>query len=164
MIFHSGVHGVQTLEFTGGPIRQGSALILYDVHTTGTADVAICHFQFASGLVGTLNAYHVTPYRHTLSLYGTEANLYRNDRYFSEGTLLQLQKVSGVNGEEPLEPVPLLGDEDLCGNLRSFHHAIRHGGECQPSLRDGARAVQVVFAAEESARTKKVVKVPELFD
>lgn len=163
MLFQCGVHGFHELMFYFGPITEVSALMRYDVHTTGTADVAICHFQFASGLVGTLNAYHVTPYRHTLSLYGTEANLYRNDRYFSEGTLLQLQKVSGVNGEEPLEPVPLLGDEDLCGNLRSFHRAIRHGGECQPSLRDGARAVQVVFAAEESARTKKVVKVPELF-
>jgi predicted dehydrogenase len=133
----------------------------YDVHTTGTADVAICHFQFASGLVGTLNAYHVTPYRHTLSLYGTKANLYRNDRYFSEGTSLQLQKVSGVNGVEPLEPVPLIGEEDLCGSLRNFHRAIRQGGECYPSLQDGARAVQVVFAAEESARTRRVVKIPD---
>jgi predicted dehydrogenase len=161
MLFQCGVHGFHELMYYFGPITEVSALMRYDVHTTGTADVAICHFQFASGLVGTLNAYHVTPYRHTLSLYGTKANLYRNERYFSEGTSLQLQKVSGVNGVEPLESVPLIGEEDLCGNLRNFHRAIRQGGECYPSLQDGARAVQVVFAAEESARTRRVVKIPE---
>ncbi|MEY2906960.1 MAG: 1,5-anhydro-D-fructose reductase [Verrucomicrobiota bacterium] len=162
MLFQCGVHGFHELMYYFGPITDVSALMRHDVHTTGTADVAICHLQFASGLVGTLNAYHVTPYRHTLSLYGTKANLYRNDRYFSEGTSMQIQKVSGSNGEEPLEPVPLPGDDDLCGNLRNFYRAIREGGECYPSLRDGALAVQVVFAAEESARTRRVVKIPEL--
>jgi|GEM_PF-2650166 len=36
---------------------------------------------------------------------------------------------------------------------------ISEGGECYPSLQDGVRAVQVVFAAEESARTRHTVAV-----
>lgn len=159
MLFQCGVHSLHELMYYFGPIAEVSAMMRYDVHTTGTADVALCHLKFSSGLIGTLNACHVTPYRHTLSLFGTKANLYRNDRYFDEGTSLSLQKLSESDGQEMMEPVTLMNGEDLCGNLRSFHCAIREGGECSPSLKDGARAVQAVFAAEESSRTGKPVPV-----
>jgi len=107
MLLQCGVHGLHELMFYFGSITDVSSMMRYDVHTTGTADIALCHLKFTSGLIGTLNAYHVTPYRHTLSLYGTRANLYRNDRYFSEGTSLQMQKVGEANGEEKLEDVAI---------------------------------------------------------
>lgn len=162
MLFQCGVHGLHELMFYFGPITAVSAVMRFDVHTTGTADVALCHLTFASGLVGTLNAYHVTPYRHTLDLYGTKANLYRNDRYFDEGIELLLQRRAAAGGREAMEPVPLIEDGDHCGNLRSFYRAIREGGECYPSLKDGALAVQVVFAAEQSAKTGQTVQVKAL--
>ena len=61
--------------FLFGPIRRVSSMMRYDVHTTKTADVAHCLLEFKSGLIGTLSAYHVTPYRHTLNLFGTKMSL-----------------------------------------------------------------------------------------
>lgn len=153
MLFQCGVHGLHEMMFYFGAITEVSAMMRYDVHTTQTADVALCHLKFASGLVGALNAYHVTPYRHTLSIFGTRANLYRDERFFDEGTELHIQRSGPPTAKEARVPVEV--DETLtdeCGGMRSFHAAVRHGGTCSPSLIDGARAVAVVFAAEQSAR------------
>ena len=163
MLFQCGVHAVHELMFYFGPIIEVSAMMRYDVHTTQTADVALCHLKFASGLIGTLNAYHVTPYRHTFNILGTKANLYRDERYFDEGTTLQIQHTGVPGVKEPKEPVAV--DKTLtddCGGMRSFYAAVRNGGTCYPSLIDGARAVAVVFAAEESARSGRPVAVPVL--
>lgn len=162
MLFQCGVHSLHELMFYFGPIREVSCMMRYDVHTSRTADVAVCLLRFASGLVGTLNAYHVTPYRHTLSVFGTKANLYRDARFFQEGTKLEIQ-VTHLDGKyEPREPVPLVAAGEPNGNLRSFYRGIREGTPVYPGLLDGARAVAVVFAAEESAkRGACAVKVPE---
>ena len=160
MLFQCGVHSLHELMFYFGPISEVSAIMRSDLHTTQTADVAICHLKFASGLIGSLNAYHVTPYCHTLKLFGTKANLYRDDRYFDEGINLQIQRAGIPNAKE--DKVSVTIDPTLTqdgGGLRSFYDAVRKGGECYPSLIDGARAVSVVFAAEESARCGRPVKV-----
>jgi predicted dehydrogenase len=159
MLFQCGVHALHELMFYFGPVVEVSAMMRYDVHTTRTADVALCHLKFASGLIGALNAYHVTPYRHTFSIFGTKANLYRDERFFDEGTKLLLQRTYLNNAKEPHEPVTVTVESDPCGGLRSFHQAIREGGQPYPSLLDGARAVAVVFAAEEAAKTGRTVKV-----
>ena len=158
MLFQCGVHAIHELLFYFGPIVEVSALMRYDVHSTQTADVALCQLRFASGLIGTLNAYHVTPYRHTFSIFGTNASLYRDERFFDEGVRLLIQRRL-VNAKETQEPVAISDTDDPCGNLRSFYGAIRHGGNCYPSLTDGICALQVVFAAEESVRTGRRVAI-----
>ena len=163
MLFQCGVHALHELMFYFGPIDEVSCLMRYDVHTTQTADITLCHLKFASGLIGTLNAYHVTPYRHTFNILGTKANLYRDERYFDEGTKLGLQRTRLDNAFEPHEAVEIIGQSDPCGNVRSFYNAVRQGGEPYPSLLDGARAVAVVFAAEESARRGCRVAVEQIF-
>lgn len=154
MLFQCGVHAIHELMFYFGPVAEVFCMMRSDVHTTATADVAMCQLRFKSGLVGTLNAYHVTPYRHTLSIFGTQANLYRDERFFNEGVELLIQR-SGVPGDkEPKESVKV--DEsrtDVCGGMRSFYRAIREGSEPYPSLIDGASAVETVFAAEKSVRS-----------
>ena len=52
-------------------------------------------------------------------------------------------------------------NDDACGNLRSFYKAVREGWEPYPSLLDGARAVQIVFAAEQSAATGRVIELEQ---
>jgi predicted dehydrogenase len=133
----------------------------YDVHTTQTADVAICHLRFASGLIGSLNAYHVSPYRHTFSIFGTRMNLYRDERFFDEGTTLLKQEELLDGKKEPLQPVPLDGVSDPTGNLRSFYAGVRQGTPVYPDVRDGARAVAVIFAAEQAAQTGQVVPLDD---
>jgi predicted dehydrogenase len=158
MLFQCGVHKVHELMFYFGPIVEVLAWMRYDVHTTKTADTAQCLLRFKSGLTATLNAYHVTPYRHTLNIFGTDRNLYWEMGAYGDPDLLVTQR-RGNCTREPREPLVLEGVDDACGNLRSFYRAVREGGDPYPSLLDGARAVAVVFAAEESAKTGRPVAV-----
>ena len=159
MLFQCGVHALHELMFYFGPISQVGCMMRYDIHTTATADVAICNLKFASGLVGTLNAYHVAPYRHKLNIFGTKANLYRKDASFDEAAKLWKQRTHLDYQKEPQESISITGEDDNCGNVRSFYHAIRSGTPLYPSLEDGARAVAVVFAAEAAAISGKTVDV-----
>jgi myo-inositol 2-dehydrogenase/D-chiro-inositol 1-dehydrogenase len=160
MLFQCGVHALHELRYYFGEVREVSCAMRFDVHSTGTADVALCHLRFESGVIGTLNAYHVTPYRHTLSIFGTKANLYREDRYFHEGTTIQLQETHLDNSREPLVAVPMEGVEDPTANLKSFYEAITTGVTPSPGLDDGIQAVMTVFAAEKSFLEKRPVEVP----
>lgn len=161
MLFQCGVHSLHELMFLFSAVQEVSCFLRYDVHTSATADVAVCLLRFSSGLVGTLCAYHVTPYRHTLNVMGTKANLYMRNQFFAEGTHLDLQ-VSHLDGKyEPLVPVELDPSGEPHGELRSWFNGIRQGTPVYPSLLDGARPVAVVFAADESSRNGGcAVKVP----
>ncbi len=164
MLFQCGVHKLHELLFYFGPIAEVTCTLRYDVNpNTRTADVALCHLRFASGLIGTLNAYHVSPYYHTLNIFGTKSNLYLEHRYFDEGTLLWKQTSHLDGKKEPHLPVEITGTSDPCGDLRSFYQAVRQGGVPYPSIVDGARAVAVIFAAEDSAKQGGIpVKVPAI--
>ena len=162
MLFQCGVHSLHELMYLFGAIREVSCFLRYDVHTSATADIAQCLLRFSSGLIGTLHAYHVVPYRHTLNLFGTKANVYMRNQFFAEGVHLNMQ-VSHFDGKyEPLVPVALDPGGEPHGEVRSWYHGIREGAPVYPSLLDGARAVAVVFAADESARNGGcAVSVPE---
>jgi predicted dehydrogenase len=161
MLFQCGVHALHELMYYFGPVARISCRMRYDVHTTRTADVALCHVEFESGVTGSLNAYHVTPYRHTLFIFGTRTNLYRYEPGFGHPTRLTAQTTKLDGKEEPEYPVEIVGETDIRGNLLSFYDAVVNGGVPYPSLWDGARAVAPVFAAEESARTGRTVDVPD---
>lgn len=159
MLFQCGVHMLHELMHYFGPVDAVQCMMRYDVHTTATADVAQCILHFRSGLIGTLSAYHVSPYRHTLNIFGTGMNIYSNDRAFDEGVSILKQVEHLDYQKQPLVPVAIEGDRDPCSGMRSFHEAVVSGGEPYPSLLDGARAVAVVFAAEQAARTGHTVEV-----
>jgi predicted dehydrogenase len=163
MLFQCGCHKLHELMYYFGPVSRVQAAMRYDVlSTTGTADTAHCILEFASGIMGTLNAYHVSPYEHTLRIYGTKMNVHRDDRYGDEGIRLETQTTQLDGKYEPRVPLSTPATTDACGNVRSFYEAVRHGSPVYPSLVDGARAVAVVFAAEEAAKTGRAVDVPPL--
>jgi predicted dehydrogenase len=162
MLFQCGVHALHELMFYFGPIAEVSCSMRDDVHSTSTADVAICQLMFQSGLIGSLNAYHVTAYRHTFNVFGTRANLYRDERFFDEGVQLLIQRRLPDNRQEPRLAVKIDGQADACASLRSFYDAVRRGGTCYPSLSDGARAVAVVFAADKAAKLRCAQPVPAI--
>ena len=161
MLFQCGVHKFHELMFYFGPIQRVFARMRYDLHTTETADVACVLVEFSSGVMGTLSAYHVTPYRHTTSIFGTQVNLYL-DVHVEDGAPLKMQRVApNYNGSKELPvPVKITEPGDVLGNVRSFYNAIVNGGKLYPSVLDGARAVAAVFAAEESAKTGQPVELP----
>lgn len=163
MLFQCGVHALHELMFYFGPVTDVVAQMRYDITPTRTADAAFCLLHFQSGLVGTLNAYHCTPYRHTLSIFGTEATLYRDDRFFEEGTHVLIQRrAKNCSGAcEPKETIEFSGKADPTASLRNFYDSVRANDPsiCYPGIREGARAVAVTFAAEESAKTGLSVSV-----
>jgi UDP-N-acetylglucosamine 3-dehydrogenase len=161
MLFQCGVHALHELMFYFGPVKRVAAMMAYNVHTTQTADVAHTILEFESGLIGTLSAYHVTPYKHAFSVYGTKKNLYMDGRCpaYGDNAYVALQPRKNCEPEFH-EPLALPSGSDICGNVKSFFNAIRNGGALYPSLKDGARAVLVVFAAEEAAKTGRTVDVP----
>ncbi|MFW5682505.1 MAG: Gfo/Idh/MocA family protein, partial [Phycisphaeraceae bacterium] len=158
MLFQCGVHKIHEMMYYFGRVSRVFASMRYDVHGTGTADTAHCQLWFENGLSGTLNAYHVTPYRQAISIYGTDATLYLEHRFFDEGSTLYRQNTQN-NEKEPRELVEPDASSDTTGNLRSFYHAIRSGEPCYPSLIDAVNVVDVVFAAERSARTGTIVDI-----
>jgi len=162
MLFQCGCHSFHELMFYFGPIKRIYSAMRYDVHTTLTADVAQCVVEFESGMIGTLGAYHVTPYRHTLNIFGTKHNLFTDSRCPAYGDPeVNNTQYRRCNEAEPLIPIKLDEGGDACGNMRSFYHAVRNGGTPYPGLLDGARAVAAVFAAEISAKTGKAVDIPK---
>jgi len=166
MLFQCGVHGIHELRYYFGPIVEVQAMFRSDVLPTPTDDVALCQLRFASGLVGTLNAYHCSPYRHTFSVFGTRSNLYRFNHFFHEGTELFQQVQESPDGHQPrqLIEVPQQQPGSHISGVRSFYPAIRDGAELYPSIVDGAQAVAVVFAATESAKTAQPVAVSNFED
>lgn len=164
MLFQCGVHAFHELMFLFGPIREVQSMMRYDVNeNTGTADVALCLVRFENGVVGNLNAYHVSPYRHTLSIFGSRKNLYRTDYFFSQGTEIRMQEDFRDGAEQPEIPLSFDGEGGKTGEgLISFYNAIRKGTALYPSLLDGARAVAAVFAADQSAKLGRPVTLKEL--
>lgn len=162
MLFHCGVHKLHELMFYLGPIRRVFASMRYDLHTTPTADAAVCQLEFESGVIGSLHAYHVTPHRHEISIYGTRANLYYECFHAEHGTLLERQDILLSRELQPRRRLVADGKGDPASSLHSFFRAIREGVRCYPSLMDGARALQVVFAAERSAKEGVAVEVEPL--
>tara|TARA_B100000609_G_scaffold177497_1_gene156079 strand:+ start:82 stop:1125 length:1044 start_codon:yes stop_codon:yes gene_type:complete len=165
MLFQCGCHAFHKLIYLFGPIKEIQSVMRYDVNNnTETADAAICLITFENGIIGSLNAYHVSPYRRTLNIYGTGKNVYYRNHSFSRGEEMFEQTELLDNCEQP--DVSLSYEEiengGASGGLVSFYNAIRNGGELYPSLIDGAKAAAVVFAAELSAKSGKPVNLEDV--
>ncbi len=153
MLFHCGVHKIHELAFYFGPVRRVRALIRYDLHSSSTADVALCQIELANGILGTLNAYHITPNLQSIAIYGTKAAIFRDERPWPGEQSLMIQRIpQPMDGSvEARVPLTVQGKTDPCGNLRSFHRAITSGSHLYPSALDAAHALAPVIAAAESA-------------
>jgi predicted dehydrogenase len=164
MLFQCGVHGYHELMFLFGPIKAVTATMRDDINKdTETVDIALTQLEFESGLIGSLNAFHVSPYRHYFNIYGTKSNLYMENYCFDTGMKFHKQTFTVDNAEEPWVPEEMpVSQVDMTSNLRNFYDAVVNDGTPSPSLLDGARAVSVVFAAEKSAQEGRRVEIPQL--
>jgi len=161
MLFQCGVHTIHKMRYIFGEIREVSAFMRYDVQPkTRTPDATITLLRFDSGLLATLNCYHVTAYNHAFRIFGTRGNLYMQT--INGNAEFQERKAGDPEVPRPVKAdVPT--DGDGCGELRSFAEAIRAGGGIPyPSVYDGAKAVAVCFAAVESGRTGCKVELENL--
>lgn len=154
MLFQCGIHKIHELRYYFGEVTSVSCFMRYDLRPEiKVADSAICTLLFDSGAYGTLHAHYVTPYRHTMTIMGTKANLLFENRFGHGGKHLwrQNQRERFDGGYEPRLELAFDCTTDWCGNLKAFHRMIRTGEAAYPSNRDAAEALKVVLAADESA-------------
>ena len=158
MLFQCGVHALHEMMYLFGPVTEVAAFMRYDVHITKTADTAQTLLRFQDGLTATLNCYHVTAYNHRFRLFGTHGNLYINTH--EQRAFYQERKQNETEPEVELKLPSHDAKLHRCGNVISFARTIR-GEEQQtwPGLDEGARAVAVVFACEQSSRERRTVSV-----
>lgn len=160
MLFQCGVHALHGLAYLFGPVTAVQAMMRYDANpNTQTADAANVLLRHESGLVGTLNCYHVTAYCHELRIFGTKGNLYLDTHQHL--AWFQPRKRNEVETREPV-PVPADAPTHVYANLTEWYHAIRAGGPNYPNLDDGIQAVLPVFAAEQAAKERREVPTAAL--
>lgn len=160
MLIQCGVHALHGLTHLFGEIESVAAMMRYDAHPgTQTADAANVLIRHRSGLIGTLNCYHVTAYCHSLRLFGTVGNLLID-------TYALRAWYQGRKRNEPETPVEVTvrrpHPSDGWSNLKSWHAAVRTGSRPSPSLEDGINAVLPVIAATRSDAERRHVSISEL--
>jgi predicted dehydrogenase len=155
MLFQCGVHALHGLNYLFGPVTAVQAMMRYDANpNTQTADVANVLLRHPSGLIGTLNCYHVTAYCHEMRIFGTKGNLYLDThRHLA---WFQPRKRNEVENREPLT-VPASEPGHDYANVAEWFRAIREGVPNYPNLEDGILAVMPVFAAETASKEKREV-------
>lgn len=160
MLFQCGVHALHSLNWLFGPIAAVQAMMRYDAHpATQTADAANVLLRHDSGLIGTLNCYHVTAYCHELRLFGTKGNLYVAT--IDQQAWYQECRVGPKEERVPVA-LPASDPQHEVASLLSWYDAIRTGTPNYPALEDGAQAVLPVFAAEQAAKERREVLLREL--
>ena len=159
MLFQCGVHAIHALNALFGPVTEVQAAFRYDVNLqTRTADVAAVTLRHASGLLGTLNCYHVTAYCHEFRLFGTKGNLFLDT--FEQRAWYQ-KALYGPREPRVEVPLPSIPDADTA-NLVSWNRAVREGGHANPDLEQGAAALLPIFAAEYAARQQRAVTMDDV--
>jgi UDP-N-acetyl-2-amino-2-deoxyglucuronate dehydrogenase len=164
MLFQCGVHSLHRLIHLFGPVVAVQAMMRDDAHPgTRTVDVANVLLRHASGMVGTLNAYHVTPYCHELRVFGTSGAAFIETH---DGRGQATFQVRRQGDPEPREPLPLPERPVGAGgnNLIAWRDAIR-GTRARPApgLEDGLRAVAPVFAAMRAAQEGREMALDALY-
>ena len=160
MLFQCGVHSLHRLAGLFGPVAAVQSMMRYDVHTaTRTADVSNVLLRHESGLLGTLNCYHVTAYVHEFRLFGTDGNLYVDTH--ANRAFFQKRLVNRVEPRVEL-PMPKMDSHMDCINVANWYRAIRQEGPASPSLQDGINAELPVFAAVLATERKCEVSIQEV--
>lgn len=127
-----------------------------DLEFDGTISIIL---KFKNGAVGKVGSSYdfISPYVFNVHLCGTKGTLW-NDRLWSPEMIpeqrdyMQLPVLTPNSGDVKHHPFP---EEDA-----AFVEAILNGEDSECPLSDAVKTQEVVFAADESARTGEVIKLP----
>jgi predicted dehydrogenase len=136
-----GIHQIENFHYLAGPIvrvgafsRQGRSVSIDEA----TAMI----FEFASGAVGTLLSSFFTPWRISLSVFGTDGSAFA-DR---DGNQLQFQKTGEIElAAVELEPIDAVSDQ-----LTEFGECVSNGDRPEVGAAEGFAVVAVLDAATRS--------------
>lgn len=162
-----GVHQADTLNYLFGPIKRVSAFFTRLHIPAPVEDVTTTILEFESGILGYLGCKFASPRTNWMYVYGTEANLVRTvarvDRRFDverkqgpdQSTRLEL---FGKGETEPT-PVPLTIGDPLLEEIDEFADCILTGRKPETDGRSSLKALALIRAAIESARTGRPADV-----
>ncbi|MBI4876355.1 MAG: Gfo/Idh/MocA family oxidoreductase [Acidobacteria bacterium] len=166
-----GGHCADLLEMFFGPVRRVSCFTRNTVHAYPSEDSAVALLEFASGALGTVDAFFCIPdegSKNALELHGSLGCI------LAEGTIgqgaqgkmtailkpgaggydaQQSRETSGGIGISP-EPVNMYRAE-----IEAFSRAVLEGREPEVGAAAGVRSQKVLAACYESARTGRAIEV-----
>jgi len=171
-----GVHPAETIQYLLGPIQSVSAFFNRLCLQAEIIDVGTAIMQFESGALGYLNSNYITPWVSYCNVYGTEANLYftvdlparkPNETPGQYGdTWNRADQFSKLyikrKGEDQKLPVELQLGEILKEEVEEFAHCIREGKAPETGGPEGMKALAIILAAIQSARSGKVINVAKV--
>ena len=165
-----GVHQADTLNHIFGPIKNVFAFFNRLYIPAPVEDVTTTVFQFASGVLGYLGCNFASPRTNWMYVYGTEANLVRRisrpDQKFSE----QVKLAGNIDlytrlelfpkGKDQAQEIPLTIGDPMLEQIDEFADCILTGRKPETDGPSSLKALALIRAAIESAKTGKPVDVP----
>lgn len=166
-IMQYGVHTADTLNYILGPIKTAISFFNRLYIPAPVEDVATTILKFESGILGYLGCTFTAPRTNWIRVYGTEANLLltsgRPDRPIKEylKTGDNADQFSSLElfekGKDTPRKIPLAPGNPIQEEINEFVDCILTGKRTETDGRVGLRALALVRAAIESARTGKPV-------
>jgi predicted dehydrogenase len=162
-----GVHQADTFNYIFGPIKTVFSFFNKLYIPAPVEDVTTTVFKFESGILGYLGCNFASPRTNWMHVYGTEANLLRTvarlDRRFDverkqavdQSTRLELFE----KGKNQPQEIPLPIGDPILEQIDEFADCILTGKKPETDGPSSLKALALIRAAIESAKTGKTVDV-----
>ncbi len=162
-----GVHQADTLNYIFGPIKTVFSFFNRLHIPAPVDDVTVTVFKFESGILGYIGSNFASPRTNWMQVYGTAANLRRTvarvDRKFDaerkqgpdQSTTLELWAA----GTTEVKPVELTIGDPMLEEVDEFADCILTGRKPETDGRSSLKALALIRAAIESARTGRPADV-----
>jgi predicted dehydrogenase len=170
-LMNQSIHAVDLLLWLGGPVEALAAACATRGHERiEVEDTAVAVCRFASGALGVIQgttaAYPGSSVRHHVM--GSDGTIYLVDDEIERWALRAEETADGAAPEPPRPARPKANASDptvyntaiFARNFDDFARAVRTGGEPTVSGREARRAVEVICAVYESARTGRWIELP----
>ncbi|MEI8036147.1 MAG: Gfo/Idh/MocA family oxidoreductase [Betaproteobacteria bacterium] len=162
-----GVHQADTLNHIFGPVKSVFSIFRHVAIPAPVDDVTATIFTFESGLVGYIGSNFASPRTNWMRVYGTQANLIRNiqrlDRQFDQERTQNPDVSSRLEilhkGKSEPEPVALTIGDPMLEQIDEFADCVINGKKPETDALSSLKALSLIRAAIESAKTGQVVTV-----
>ena len=148
------VHVIDTLHYFFGPTKRVTAFAKSDLTASEIEDVFLTLLEFESGLLAYVGTNYVSPWMEFLHIYGRSGILRLADKRLN----VSLQQEGGMESRE----VPTPESNAFTEEMKEFVRAIRTGTPPETDGRAGLLALDVVWAAIQSAQWNRPVEVGEI--
>lgn len=166
-----GGHCADLLEMFFGPVSRVSCFTRNSVHPYQSEDSAVALLEFASGALGSVDAFFCITdegSKNALELHGSLGSILAEGTIGqgAKGKMTAIQK-QGAGGYDPQQSRDASGGIDISpepvnmyrAEIEAFGRAVLEGREPEVGAEAGVRSQKVLAACYESARTGRVIEL-----